>query len=262
MIISPTQDDAQTALRSFLLAVLPALGGDGKPIDVIAAVQNRVPEPIGTDFVVLTALRFPRLETNVDSYEDVKFTGLIATVSGAGVMTVSSVAFGTILIGAQVFGVGVAAGTMVLSQTSGTPGGAGVYAVSPAQVVASETLSAGQKEMEQQAECVIQLDFHSAPSATAPTGNQAADYAQTVSTAFRDSFATEFFAALPGAQAGVSPLYADDPRYMMFVNESMAYEWRWILEAHLQIGQVVSVPQTFADVVTVTPVSVDANFPP
>lgn len=64
------------------------------------------------------------------------FTGSI----GGNVMYVTAVASGTIVPGMTVTGTGVSAGTKVDEQLSGTPGGIGVYAVSIAQVVASESL--------------------------------------------------------------------------------------------------------------------------
>jgi hypothetical protein len=47
------------------------------------------------------------------------------------------------------------------------------------------------------------------------------------------------------------PLYADDPRYMPFVNENQQYEWRWVLEACFQVNQTVVVPKQYADAVDV-----------
>lgn len=53
-----------TVLRLFLLSVLPA------GTEVIRAVDNRVPEPDGEDFVVMTDLLRARLATNVVGYAD------------------------------------------------------------------------------------------------------------------------------------------------------------------------------------------------
>lgn len=241
--ISPTQDDALEALRSFLVAVLPA------GVDAIVAQQNRVPEPREGNFVVMTPLRFARLRTNVDGSADVKYTGSIAGTT----MTVTVIDFGEVLVGATVFGTGIAADTVVEAQLTGAPGGAGTYAVSPSQTLPSRTLSSGAKTAEQGAQLTVQLDFHSDDQTAA------GDMAQTVATLFRDPYATGFFSAIgPSIQA----LYADDPRQAPFINDQAAFEWRWILEAHLQVNQVVTVPQQYFDVATVDPVSVDAEFPP
>ena len=65
------------------------------------------------------------------------FTGSITTTN----LTVSAMTSGTIRLGMILTGTGVTAGTHVVSQTSGTPGGAGVYVISPSQTVASTTIT-------------------------------------------------------------------------------------------------------------------------
>lgn len=76
-------------------------------------------------------------------------TGAIAaatasvTASIAGnVMYVTGVTSGTLVAGAALSGTGVTAGTQITDQLTGTPGGIGEYAVSIAQQVASEAISA------------------------------------------------------------------------------------------------------------------------
>lgn len=56
-------------------------------------------------------------------------------------MTVSAVTSGTIYPGMTITGTGVTAGTRIVSQTSGTDGGTGVYVVSVSQTVASTTIT-------------------------------------------------------------------------------------------------------------------------
>lgn len=243
MNVSPTEDQILTQMRSFLTAVLPSDWA------VVAGGPNRVPEPSGTKYVVMQPPRFERLRTNVDSSADVRFAGSIV---GAA-MTVSDVSFGTILIGATVFGVDVAANTTISAQVSGPTGGAGVYTVAPAQTVTSQTLSAGQKLAEQGSKVTVQLDFHAADGTSG-------DAAQTVSTMMRDEYATEQFAG-QSPNYGVTPLLADDPRQVPFLNSEQAYEFRWIVEAMLQADQVVLVPQQFADSVKVEIIDVDATYP-
>jgi hypothetical protein len=165
--VSPNQSDIQSVLRSFLLSVLPAAGSDGNPIDVIAGQVNRVPEPHGTDFVVMTPIRRARLATNLDFYD----------------------AF------------------------------------------------ANQASFTQQTDVVFQLDVHSANIL------DSADMAQTISTMFRDSYATTFFA---GNNSNVIPLLADDPKQIPFMNAENQYETRWVIEARVQANQTVSgAPQDF-----------------
>jgi hypothetical protein len=241
----PTQSNVLAALRSFLLAALPA------GVDVVAAQANRVPEPSAPSFVVMTPLRDVRLATNVDAYLDVRFTGSLAGT----VLTVSSVAFGSIVQGAALFGVGVLDGTTIASQTSGTTGGAGVYVVSRAQTLPSRTLASGAKTVTEEVEVSVQIDFHSADL------SGGGDMARVVSALFRDEFAAAQFAG-QSPNYGVSPLHADDPRQAPFVNAEQQYEWRWTVEALLQANVVVSVPQQFADSLAVQPINVDAAYPP
>lgn len=262
MIVTPTQSQIQQALAAFINAVLAGVvGNDGNPVEVIAGVDNRVPEPSNDSFVVMTVIRSPRLATNIDSGEDCKFTGSIAGTT----MTVSAVLIGTVQAGATVFGVGVAATTVVQRQLTGAPGGIGTYQVSVSQTLGSETLSAGLQQMIQKGEFVVQCDFHAGTNNTAvvaPTAPSASDLAKTVSTALRDEFASDFFDGLAPPLNGVRPLYADDPRYAPFINENSQYEWRWTLEVHLQVDQTVVVPQQFADALSVTVLSVQATYGP
>jgi hypothetical protein len=69
-----------------------------------------------------------------------------ASVTGSisnDVLTVTAVGSGTLYPGATISGTGVATGTKIVSQISGTSGGIGTYAVSiPEQAVASTTIAA------------------------------------------------------------------------------------------------------------------------
>jgi len=62
--ISITESQVFTALRSFLLGILPA------GVEVVKAQGNGVGEPVGGDFVVMNSIATPRLATNVDGYTD------------------------------------------------------------------------------------------------------------------------------------------------------------------------------------------------
>jgi hypothetical protein len=55
---SITQSQVQTALRGFLLGVLPS------GVEIIEGLDNRVSEPSATDFVVMTPLLRDRVELN------------------------------------------------------------------------------------------------------------------------------------------------------------------------------------------------------
>jgi hypothetical protein len=53
-----------TALRAFLLGVLSST------VEVVQGQVNRVPEPIGTDFVVMTDIRSQRLAWNIETFQN------------------------------------------------------------------------------------------------------------------------------------------------------------------------------------------------
>lgn len=243
MAPSPSEQQIQTSLVSFLQAILPGTV-------IVVGQVNRVPEPSQGDFCVLWRLRRTRIETNIDSSADVKFTASIAGTT----MVVSAVAFGAIEDGAFIFGVNTAPNTVIQTQTGGTPGGAGTYAVTPSQTVSSTTLSSGATDATQNTEIVYQIDVH---------GPNSADNTQTITTLFRDPWGVDWFNTYSADNdINVCPLYADDPHQVPFVNAENQYEERWIVEAHLQSNQTVSVPQQYADVVNVTPISVNVKFPP
>lgn len=257
--LSLTQSQALTDLRALLLNYLdPA-------VEVVLAQDNRVPEPSVPDFVVMTPLRRDRLATNIDTYQDCAFIGFI----NATVLTVSQMILGKIIPGATLFGKYNPPNSKIVSQQSGTPGGAGVYTVSPSQQTPSSAIgqfviglspigepasgvimACGGASLMQQTMFTVQLDVH---------GPLSADNAQIISTIFRDPTAYDFLAALGH---DVAPLYADDPRQMPYLNEAQQIEWRWVIEAAVQINPLVLIPQQYADTVTVTLISVDEHFPP
>jgi len=78
----------------------------------------------------------------VGSHE-AEFTGVIDDGAGSAgtVMDVTAVASGTLLSGMTLTGTGVTAGTRIVSQTSGTTGGVGLYVVDTSQLVASTTIN-------------------------------------------------------------------------------------------------------------------------
>lgn len=62
--LSLTESQTLIALRAFLLDVLPS------GVSVVKGQVNRVAEPAGSDFVVMTPILRSRIETNVTSYLD------------------------------------------------------------------------------------------------------------------------------------------------------------------------------------------------
>lgn len=226
----PSQTQIQTALRTFLIGILPA------NVDVIAGQDNRVPEPAHVDFVVMTTIRRERIETNFDTRNDCSFT---ASISGT-VMAVTGSILGLISVPNVLFGTNVTLGTKITAQTSGPPGAPGNYTVSVAQTVASEKMACGTQNDMQATRVVIQLDVH---------GPNSADNAQTISTLVRDDFAEISIAA---SGFDISSLYAEDPKQVPFLNAEQQYETRYIVEAMLQANQVIAPPQDYADQLHVT----------
>lgn len=234
-IPSPTQSNVFVALRSFLLAIMPA------GVEVIQAQDNLVPEPIGDDFVLMTPIMFQRLATNVNTYQDVKFTGSIAGT----LMTVSNVSFGSIQIGQTVFGVGVATNTQITSVGT-IPN---TYNISVSQTIASQTLASGGIYFMQPSQWTVQLDVH---------GPNSSENAQTISTIYRDAYGVDLF-----RQSGfdVTPITADDPKQLPFTNEGQQVENRWVISAVMQNNQIIRAPQQFTDGVTVNTVNVEQVYP-
>jgi hypothetical protein len=237
--ITPTQSNAQAVLGAFLASILPS------DVAIVTAQQNRIAEPQVPTFVVMTPIRFMRLRTNIQTYADVQFVG---TISGT-VLTVQSIAMGQVQVGQFLFGSGVAANSVITALGPSL----GQFLVKPSQSAVSQVIGAGAKIWEQGAELTIQLDFHSADTSLA------GDLAQTVSTLFRSEYAVDQFAT---SGFDITPLYADDPRMVPFINENQQWEWRWVLEARTQCNDVVSLPQEFADSLDVGIISVDATYPP
>jgi len=197
----------------------------------------------------MTTIARPRIATNLDQAKDCAFMASIADT----VMEVTELLIGSITVGNALFGAGVTAGTSILSQVSGEPGGIGTYNVSQSQTVASEKMACGSMSLTQATQVTVQLDVHSA------NVKDAADMAQTISTCFRDELATRAFHALNPA---ISPLYADDPKQMPFINAEQQWETRWVVDALLEANQTVSgVPQEFADQLTPELICVEATFP-
>lgn len=214
-------------------------------VEIIRGQVSRVPEPIVADYVVMTAGRRGRIETNVDEYEDTVFTASIADK----VMTVTEVQLGAIKVGATVFGVDVLGATKIVSFGDGTDGGPGTYNLNKAQTIGEATLSAGQKVITQSTEFPVQLDVH---------GSHSADYSQIITTMLRDSYAAAFFADL---DCGVAPLHADDAKQIPFPNAEQQWEDRWVIEAFLQVNPEVRVPQQFAGEAVITTLPIAATYP-
>jgi len=243
-IISLTDATVFTVLRSFLLSVLPA------NVEVVRGLVNRVPEPIGADFVVMTPILRQRLETNTDGYSNLDYEVLtFGSITNIPVV-------GNVLVNGTTTAVGTVSAVNGLAVTVTSLTGQ-YFAIN--DVVTNQTLSLpvgtissvayGGKSVLQPTRMTVQLDVH---------GPNSADNAQIISTLFRDQYATDQFAT---SNADVIPLYADDPKQMPFTNGEQQIEVRWIIEAVMQINPSTVVPMQFMDAASVGIVSVEAAYP-
>lgn len=235
-----TESNIFTAVRSYLLTVLPA------GLEVVDGQDNRVPEPAGTDFVTMTPLLRERLETNVDDYAD---TAFVASIAGS-TMTVTSISLGSIAVGAQLLGNNLAANSVVTAFGTGT-GGVGTYTVSPSQTVASQTIAAGTSTLMQPIMATIQLDVH---------GPNSADNTQIITTTWRDEYAVDQL-ALANSGFDLAPLYHSEPRQMPFENGEQQIEERWTFDLVLQANPIVTIPQQFASQLEANLVDVPSQYP-
>jgi hypothetical protein len=250
--LSLTEEQTFAALRSFLLACLTP------GIEVIQAQGNRVSEPIGSEFVLMTKSTRERISTNKDDYVDAVFTGSIAIASPTStVLTITAVGFGTLAVGRTLLGTNIAANTVVLAQLTGTPGGIGTYSVSVPQTIASQKIAAGVMNSLQPVKFTAQLDIH---------GEFSADNAHIISTLFRDEYGIELFKA---SGYDVTPLYANEAHQLPFNNGEQQVETRWTMDVVMQCNPIVTVPQYFADQlnfgvlgISSGVISVDASYPP
>jgi hypothetical protein len=236
--ISLTEVQTLTALRTYLLSVLPA------GTEVIRGQDNRVPEPQGANFVTMTPMLRDRLSTNVDTFQDCAFTGSIIGTT----LTVTAMSLGTISPGATLFGTNVAANTTITALGTGS-GGVGTYTVSPSQTVSSETLACGGKSLLQPTKVTIQLDVH---------GPASGDNAAIITTTFRDDYAVQSFLS---SGFDVQPLYADNAHQVPFLNGEQQIEERYVIDVVMQCNPIITVPQQFAAVLSIGLTNVDVTYP-
>ena len=237
--ISVTDAQVMTALRSFLLSIIPG-------IEVVRGQDNRVPEPAGPDFAVITSVSMVRLETDIVEYADTVFTGAIAGPT----LSVSAVTYGALSVGSTVYGDTVAPGTVVTAMATGTTGGVGTYVVAPAQAITARKLAAGTRTFVAPTQGTTQVDFY---------GPSSAENVLTTVTLWRSIYSCEWFEAtgLP-----VEPLFCSEPRQIVFINAEQQFETRWSVDVAMQINAQVLTPQQFADQLSVlATIEVQQTYP-
>jgi hypothetical protein len=231
-LVSLGDTEIMTAIRAVLLYLLPP------GVEVIRAYSNRVAQPIGPDYCVLSEVRRERLSTNLNTDVDIKVIGSIA----GDTMTVTS---GPVLLpGTVLFGPAVVAGSAVTAMAEQ----AGTYTVAPSQTVpAGSRIYAGRHAMQQPVDIVYQCDVYG------PNSNR---NALAIHTTWRDERGCQLLAEASQPH-GMTPLYADDPRMVGFDNAEAQWEDRWTLELHTQVNLVVTLGQEFADKLEVDLLPVD-----
>lgn len=237
MSFLPVPGEAQIhqALRTVLLAILPA------GVSVVLGQVNQVAEPKG-DFVVFTPLRQERISTNIDTYSDCR---LIGSVTGT-TLTATSISFGALVAGRTLYGTGAAVAPTITAVTSPT-----TATISTALTVPSTVLASGTKLITNKTKHVFQLDVHS------PDMARASDNAQTIATVWRDDTGVQLFKS---TGFPVSPLYADDRKQVPFSNAEGQVENRYVIDCHVQVDQVLTPPQDFADSVQFTRLPADIFY--
>jgi hypothetical protein len=248
--LSQTESQQLTALRAFLISILPI-----DQTQIVKGQVNRVAQPLNGDFVVYWPIQQRRLATNTNDYADNIFVGSIAgsILSVTELMQVEGELSAGITLTDGTAG-NILANTQILSQLSGSPGGTGTYSVTNTQVLSAETLYAGVSDALVPMEWTVQLDVH---------GPNSANNAVIVEGLFRSEYGTTSFAA--SGQAGgydIQPLYCDDARQMPFLNGEQQIEYRWTLDLRMQINPIVRTQQDFATALDVNIIEVDATYPP
>ena len=231
-VLSLTEFAEFTSLVSFVNSIVPP------GTQVIRGQQNRVAEPSVANFVVLWPLRYERLSTNIASFYDNVIT---ASINGE-TLTVSEITQQESPLSAGMALTDGLAGvlnnsTVIVGQVSGATGGIGVYTFSPSpQNVPAETMYAGQRQDFLPTQWTVQCDVH---------GPNSANVAQVLMTLWRSEVAVD---AVGGStDFAVVPLYAEEARYMPFLNAEQAWEYRWTLDLTAQVNPVVGTQQDFAD---------------
>jgi hypothetical protein len=234
--VTPSQDDIFTALRTVLLRLVP----DGA--EVVQGQDNNVTAPQSPDYVVMTILRRERISTNVIAWQD---CALIGSAAGT-VLTVEQVTLGALAAGRPLYGTGVSPDPIIVALN-----GDGTATLSAPAVFASRPLAAGARALRQATRVVMQLDVHGDDL------SRASDTAQAIATVLRDVSGVEMLrvSGLP-----ITPLHADDPKQVPFVNAEGQYESRYVVEAHLQADQTLLLPQEFADRLEVDRIPADIFF--
>jgi hypothetical protein len=207
-------------------------------LEYVRGWVNRVPEPREGDFVVMMPMRQTWLSYNITSYADNIVQGSITsntltvtTLTQPESLLIPGMVVRTLSSALQP----AAPNTLLGAQLTGTTGGIGTYNISPAQDIANGTFYLGTRNTWAPTRLTVQVDVH---------GPNSGNNATMIGSLLRTEYAVDVM-----AQTGydVVPLYSSDPRFVPFYNAEQQVEYRWSLDAELQINPVTLTPQEFFD---------------
>lgn len=90
-------------------------------------------------------------------------------------------------------------------------------------------------------------------------GSASGDMMQVVTALWRDFQASDYFRNSGGI---LSPLYTSSVRQLGFINGAKQYEDCWSVDLAFQTTQKISIPQQFADTLSIDLIEVDTTYPP
>jgi hypothetical protein len=128
------------------LPVALAIQGDFWVVNngtTVATLGQKAYAAIGTGLASFAATGSPTTTSTATGSTIVAATFSVTGSIQNDILTVTAVASGTVVAGATISGTGITTGTQITGQISGTPGGVGVYTISPSQQrsIASQTVS-------------------------------------------------------------------------------------------------------------------------
>ena len=243
--VTPSLQSVYAPLNAFIQSVTGL-----SQANVVQGIANRTPMP-PPGFILFQAINRRRLRTNIDTMAQAnQFDGTATYALNSPALTVTAVTDGALAVGQNIEGPGIPAGTTILAFGSGT-GGTGTYTMSANATAAGTNVAVyvgpGTQTMEEGVELSIQIDCY---------GPSSCDWANMLSATLRDEYGVDQL----GPQ-GLTPLYADDARMIPLVDGEDQYEERWSLDAHFQINPVTTIQQQSAEVLDLTLINVDAEFP-
>ncbi|MFT8720024.1 LIC_12616 family protein [Acetobacter sp.] len=89
-------------------------------------------------------------------------------------------------------------------------------------------------------------------------GQASSNQMQLITALWRDMEAVDYFRAQP---IPITPLYTSSTRQLGFINGERQYEDCWSVDLTMQVNLTVSVPQQFADSLSVDLIEVDTSYP-